>query len=59
MVVAAVHRGQRARTHSGELAEGRGERFWRGLVVCRVPDAEATSGDITPTPKAVVCPWHG
>ena len=56
MGVVLVHRGKCPRTRLGEPV-GEEERDSRGgPAACRVLDAEATSGDITPMPKAVVCP---
>ena len=43
----------RSRPCSGELAEGRGERVRWGPATCRVPDVEATSGDMLGRPEVV------
>ena len=59
MGAAAVHRGQRPWTCSGELVEGEGGRGRKGPTVLRVMDAEAASGDTIPEPKVDGRPWNG
>ena len=56
---AAVHRGQRPWTCSGELVEGEGGRGRKGPPVLRAGDAEAAPGDTIPEPKVDGRPWNG